>query len=139
MHTRLMQWVKSHRQGILCACGILGAYLCMFACGITCPIKALTGISCPGCGLTRAWLHALTFDWSGALAYHPLFWLVPIALVLFWLEKRSRTCKIAFYTIVALAFAVWLVRLLDPADTVAVFAPADGVIGRVVQKIFSLF
>ena len=27
--------------------------------GITCPIKYITGISCPGCGMTRAWLSLI--------------------------------------------------------------------------------
>ena len=139
MKTRLAQWIACHKTQMLFACTVACTYLLMFAFGITCPIKFLTGISCPGCGLTRAWMHALTLDFSGALAYHPLFWLVPIATVLFCFEKRSRACRIAFYTIVAAAFAVWAVRLLDGADTVVVFEPQNGALARLVQKILSLF
>ena len=37
-----------------------------------CPIHALTGLFCPGCGATRA-LHALAhFDLAGAMAMNPL-------------------------------------------------------------------
>ncbi len=35
-------------------------------------MAGLLGIPCPGCGLTRASLLALTGDFSGALRLHPL-------------------------------------------------------------------
>ena len=139
MKTRLTQWLACHKTHLFCACGIVCAYLLMFALGITCPIKFLTGISCPGCGLTRAWTRALMLDPLGALAYHPLFWLAPIAVFLFCFEKRSRACRIAFYTIVGVAFAIWGVRLFDLTDTVVVFEPQNGVFARLAQAISSLF
>ena len=44
-----------------------------------CPFRMMTGIPCPGCGLTRATLHALTGDFAGALRFHPLvFVLAPL-------------------------------------------------------------
>ena len=41
--------------------------------GITCPILFLTGISCAGCGMSRAWFCVLRMDFTGAFRYHPLF------------------------------------------------------------------
>ena len=40
--------------------------------GIGCPIKYLTGISCAGCGMTRAWRCVLKLDFARAFSYHPL-------------------------------------------------------------------
>lgn len=37
-----------------------------------CPIKYLTGFSCPGCGMTRA-LIMMFYDIRGAFYMHPLF------------------------------------------------------------------
>ena len=43
--------------GILIFCGIP---ILLYVTGIGCPIKFWTGVSCPGCGMTRAWLAALS-------------------------------------------------------------------------------
>jgi hypothetical protein len=44
-----------------------------------CPLAAITGLPCPGCGLTRATLAAVGGDFAGALRLHPLvFWVAPI-------------------------------------------------------------
>jgi hypothetical protein len=51
-----------------------------------CLFKLLTGLPCPGCGMTRAYLHLFQGDIVGAFYFHPLFWLVPflVALLIFW-------------------------------------------------------
>lgn len=138
MSTRFFQWLCANRRSVFAACGIVCAYLVMFAVGITCPIKYITGISCPGCGLSRAWFHALTLDLASAFAYHPLFWLVPFAAMAFVLEKRFRACRIAFYAIVAAAIIVYAVRMLDTSDAIVVFAPENGVIPRLLRRLSSL-
>jgi hypothetical protein len=44
-----------------------------------CPTASIFGIPCPGCGLTRATLAALRGDFTEALHFHPLvFILTPI-------------------------------------------------------------
>ena len=35
-----------------------------------CPFRALTGLPCPGCGLTRSWVHLMHGDVSGAFTYN---------------------------------------------------------------------
>lgn len=44
-----------------------------------CPYRALTGHSCPGCGLTRAIGALLRGRWDDAVALHPL---APVVVVL---------------------------------------------------------
>lgn len=44
-----------------------------------CPFRRCTGVPCPACGMSRAWLAALHLDIAGALRMHPLFWVVPLA------------------------------------------------------------
>lgn len=41
-----------------------------------CPSATMTGIPCPGCGLTRATLSALQGNFAEAFHFHPLFWFV---------------------------------------------------------------
>lgn len=43
-----------------------------------CPFNALTGLDCPGCGMTRAGAALLAGDFKTALTYHPLA--LPMAL-----------------------------------------------------------
>ena len=37
-----------------------------------CPIKAITGYDCPGCGLTRSFVCLIKLDFKKALFYHCL-------------------------------------------------------------------
>jgi Protein of unknown function (DUF2752) len=50
-----------------------------------CPFKALTGIPCPGCGMTRAILSITKGDFQGAIGYNPfsffLLFMVVISIV----------------------------------------------------------
>ena len=50
-----------------------------------CPFKALTGIPCPGCGMTRAMLSMTKGDFHGAYTYNPfsffLLFMVIISII----------------------------------------------------------
>ena len=45
-----------------------------------CPFRNITGIPCPGCGMTHAWLSFLRLDLVAAFRYHPMFWSVPVLM-----------------------------------------------------------
>lgn len=45
-----------------------------------CFFRFYTGLPCPGCGLTRAFLALLRGDWRGSFRYHPLLLLVLFTL-----------------------------------------------------------
>ncbi len=97
--------------------------------GITCPIKFVTGVSCAGCGMTRAWLALLLHgDIRLAWTFHPLFWLVPVAggFYLFRNHFSEEVQKVLLWGIVAIAMAVYLGRMLNPGDEIVVFHPMDG-------------
>lgn len=51
-------------------------FLYFFKAGPPCPIYALSGIYCPGCGAGRACVALLHGDVLGALNYNPLFMLM---------------------------------------------------------------
>lgn len=46
-----------------------------------CPIRRLTGLICPGCGMCRAWLAVLRLDFFQAVYYHPMFWSIPVFML----------------------------------------------------------
>lgn len=50
---------------------------------VICPLRLLTGLPCPGCGLTRAWVFAAHGDLGQALSANPFVLVtIPAALVL---------------------------------------------------------
>jgi uncharacterized protein DUF2752 len=52
---------------------------------IICPFRRMTGVPCPGCGLTRAFAHLAKGEWAAALRDHPLAPLVALELLGAWL------------------------------------------------------
>ena len=114
-------------------------YVVIEALGVTCPILFLTGISCAGCGMSRAWLALLGGNLAGAFAFHPLFWLpVPAAaLLLFQKKLPRRVFRWGIGTVCALFLMVYLARMLAMDDPVIVFQPSQGLIGRVVSHVLA--
>ena len=106
---------------------------------ITCIIKHITGVSCPGCGMTRAVKSLVFLDFSKAFYYHPLvFLLIPIAVLLFLFTARKmyKTRKIFIYIIAFLFIAVYFYRLFFLETAVVVFEPSSGLIGKFLRWLF---
>ena len=87
-----------------------------------CPLHALTGIPCPGCGMTRSVVGLSHGHVEQALRYHPLgaivYALLIVALCLPLLpgNARTRLWGWAFSTpvticAITLAGTVWILRL----------------------------
>ena len=106
--------------------------------GITCPILFLTGISCAGCGMSRAWLSLLKLDVAAAIAYHPLFWLpVPVGLVLLFRKRLPRTLvRWTLIVAVILFLGVYAIRLLQSDNSVVTFAPRQGLVYSLLSKLW---
>lgn len=68
-------------------CGIGAAYA-VFAArfgGIPCPIRLVTGLKCPGCGITTLLLRLLRGDWVGAFAANPFLLVTsPLLAAILW-------------------------------------------------------
>lgn len=82
-----MSYIKSKIMSLLSVLGIYIGTILLFGC----PIKFVTGVSCPACGMTRAWSSVLLGDISDAFYYHPLFLLGPVLLAtIFWEGTHTR-------------------------------------------------
>ena len=81
--------------------------------GYGCPIRRVTGFSCPGCGMTRAYIALLSGDIRGAFYYHPLFLLPIPAAALIIAEKKipPRAYNISMAVIASLFIAVYIIRM----------------------------
>lgn len=114
-------------------------YLFIESIGITCPIKFLTGISCAGCGMSRAYVSLLKGDIAMAFHYHPLF-MLPLALLLsliFRNRMNEKLFKIIISIYATLFVSVYVLRLLDTSDDIVVCAINNGVIYKAIEYIAS--
>lgn len=83
---------------------------------IACLFKELTGIPCPGCGMTRAYISLLYLDVRSAFHYHPMFWAIPL-LVLFYLFDgklfRQKWLNTTLLVGILAGFIIcWVVRMI---------------------------
>ena len=123
--------------GELCLAGVL---LFIFYRRIGCPIKVMTGVSCAGCGMTRAWIALLQLHWRDAFEYHPLV-LLPIVFVVAFILKQyghERLFRRTVAVLVVLFCIVYVMRMLDPSDNIVVFRPKDGYFYRIGMKFYYL-
>lgn len=112
---------------------IVGFYAVLFALGVTCPIKFVTGVSCPGCGMTRAWLCLLSGKFALAFHYHPLVWLPPVVLAVYLFRARLPKWVVKGFLALAVVLfcGVYLFRLFSGcAPEVVAFAPETGAVAR---------
>lgn len=85
-----------------------------------CIFLSLFHFPCPSCGMTRAWMFALRLDFAGAMAYHPMFWSVPLLYLYLLFDGRLFGKKALDRTVlitVAVGFAVTYVYRLAVADS----------------------
>ncbi len=58
---------------------------------VICPFRRLTGLPCPGCGLTRSWVYLAHGWWRESFLAHPFGWVAVVAvLVLAGFVVRAR-------------------------------------------------
>ena len=79
--------------------------------GITCPLRAATGVPCPLCGLTTSVRALLTFDLATSLALNPLG-LVTVLVTGVALLGLRRALSVPAALIGATLVASWAYQLL---------------------------
>lgn len=106
--------------------GLLGfTYLAMTYLGIgfSCPIHALTGFYCPGCGSTRAVRAVLAGDMTRAFHNNALLVLSPVILTVgLAIEKYSQR-RIWLYVFIATLFVLVVTFTIVRNQTGSVLSP----------------
>lgn len=89
-----------------------------------CPFALMTGIACPGCGMTRAASNLIRGDLGAAIGYHPLIPLITVLAVGGWAwfllirsgRARPPTARAVNAVLIAtgvLLVGVWVARLVS--------------------------
>ena len=103
-----------------------------------CPVVLLTGIPCPGCGMTRALMCVLRLDFAGAWEMHPFIYPIIFLAILFFYNRyfrENKGMKVWFVMMIMIAvgmiiFYVWRMCKYFPGD-----APMSYYFGSVLGKI----
>lgn len=112
-------------------------YVILESFGVTCPIKYITGISCAGCGMSRAWIALLHFNIHEAFMYHPLFFLPPVVVIVMLLKSKIniKFYKIFMFTMACAFVIVYLYRMFIGDGNVVVFEPQNNIVFRIIRKL----
>ncbi|WP_079415603.1 DUF2752 domain-containing protein [Paenibacillus ferrarius] len=89
---------------------------------IPCIFHAVTGLYCPGCGITRVALSLLKWDFYQAFRFNPLvFVLLPLYLTYMMANKRgmSRTSRIIMTVMLIATISFGLLRNIPAFDWLA--------------------
>ena len=87
--------------------------------GIPCIFKKLTGLYCPGCGITRMFLSLLRLDIYQAFRYNPLVFILLVSYIFFTIidlvkySKTNKHLKISnkiYWTLLILVFCFAILR-----------------------------
>ncbi len=89
----------------------------------SCATSAILGVDCPGCGLTRSFVHLAHGNWRASIQTHRVGWVLMLAAALqipyrahmIWGSGRFKLGTSAAYilssTLIALLFGNWVLRM----------------------------
>ncbi len=104
-----MKRIKELKNSLLLTVFYIVVLLIFWYFEIPCLFKQFFGISCPGCGMSRAVLSAIKFDFASAFSYHPMVWSLPILYLFFLFNGKVFNKKWLDYGIlifIALGFLI---------------------------------
>ena len=131
---QIKNFIKENLDRIIAVIAVIILYVVYAFSGIRCPIRYTTGVSCMGCGMTRALWSAFTLNFKDAFYYHPLWVLVPPAVVVFLFRKKinEKVWKVLLGIGIAAFIIVYFIRLFDTHNHVVVFEPEKSIIGKLI-------
>lgn len=97
---------------IFCYLGIISV---LYYFRVPCVIDYLFHIPCPGCGMTRAVISAINFDFIAAFGFHPMFWSVPVIFLYLIADGNlfgKKAEKIIIFSILSGFLINWIVKIV---------------------------
>ena len=84
--------------------------------GIPCVFRYITGLKCPGCGMTHAMHSLLTGDFISAFSYNPLsVTVIPVLIIYFlyrafiYVREKDEDLKIWEYIFIIILFIITII------------------------------
>ena len=85
--------------------------------GVQCIFKKITGIECPGCGMTRALIACLHLNFKEAFGFHPMVFSLPILFLYFWKDGelfKNKRVNIAILAVIIFGFILcYVIKLIN--------------------------
>ena len=102
---------------------------------VGCPLRRLTGLGCPLCGMSRAFLALLRLDCSAAFGFHPLWPAALFGLPAAWIlaHRHPRTARILLWCLGGTALVVYALRLCLH-DPIVWPDPAASILGHLMNQ-----
>lgn len=102
---------KMFFSGLILLCAFI-----MYIFKIPCIFRAILGVPCPGCGITRAYICVFNLDFQKAFELNFMFWSVPVLFVIYILDGKifkKRLFNLILEYLIYLGFLVsWICRLI---------------------------
>jgi hypothetical protein len=81
-----------------------------FETGILCPLRAVTGVPCPLCGMTTSVTATTQLDFAGAFAANPAG-IVAVGLALYLIVRRPRYLRFSLPAVLVTLSVMWIFEL----------------------------
>jgi Na+-translocating ferredoxin:NAD+ oxidoreductase RnfA subunit len=78
--------------------------------GVLCPLRAVTGVPCPFCGMTTSVTAAAHLDVAGAFAANPAG-IVAVLVALYLLVRRPQHIRVSMKLVLIALGAMWIFEL----------------------------
>lgn len=92
---------------------------CIAVIGWYCPIQEITGIPCPGCGMSTAFYYFVQGRFQEAYFFNPAFYVLLVFAFISgvgWLKNRqflqSTLWRWLFWLVMLIWFCIWLLRMI---------------------------
>ncbi len=115
MKQKILNKIRQNSKAI-----ILFSLVGVFYLSFGCPFRLLSGISCPGCGMSRAVFALLSMDFGKAFTMHPLVFCLPFAVLIFFKRKSipKKVMTVLCVFALTLLLAVYLIRMAQDGTVV---------------------
>ncbi len=105
-----MRKIKDLKSKLLLTAAYCGLLAVFWAFELPCVYRYLFNITCPGCGMSRAFFSLMRLDFAAAFSYHRMFWSVPILYLYFLFDAKLFKNKILNYTVLGLVILGFIIN-----------------------------